>query len=180
MLKQDLKSQINKLWDKFWSGGISNPLMAIEQMSYIIFMKRIEDLDNRHKSLAEARGEKYQSIFEEYKECRWSNWKHFNADDMLRHVRDAVFPFIKKIRRGEDTLFAESMKDAVFLIPKASLLQEAVSIIDSINLSAQNQDVQGDIYEYLLNELKTSGMNGQFRTPRHIIKMIVSLVLWMH
>lgn len=176
MLAQELKSQINKLWDKFWSGGISNPLTAIEQMSYLIFMKRIEDLDNRHKSLAEARKEKYESIFEEYPDCRWSHWKHFNAEDMLRHVRDAVFPFIKKIRKGEDTLFAESMKDAVFLIPKASLLQEAVSIIDSINLSAQNQDVQGDIYEYLLNELKTSGKNGQFRTPRHIIRMIVGLV----
>jgi len=176
MLTQELKSQINKLWDKFWSGGISNPLSAIEQMSYLIFMKRIEDLDTRNKSLAEARKEKYQSIFDEYPECRWSHWKHFSADDMLRHVRDAVFPFIKKIRRGEDTLFAESMKDAVFLIPKASLLQEAVSIIDNINLSAQNQDVQGDIYEYLLNELKTSGMNGQFRTPRHIIRMAVGLV----
>ena len=175
MLKQELKTQINKLWDKFWSGGISNPLTAIEQMSYLIFMKRIEDLDNKHVETAKARGEKYTSIFEDYEECRWSHWKHFNADDMLRHVRDAVFPFIKQIRRGENTLFAESMKDAVFLIPKASLLQEAVSIIDSINLSAQNQDVQGDIYEYLLNELKTSGKNGQFRTPRHIIRMIVAL-----
>jgi type I restriction enzyme M protein len=176
MLKQELKSQINKLWDKFWSGGISNPLTAIEQMSYLIFMKRIEDLDNKHLDLAKARGEKYVSIFEEYKECRWSHWKHFGAEDMLRHVRDSVFPFIKNLRRGEDTLFSESMKDAVFLIPKASLLQEAVSIIDAINLSAQNQDVQGDIYEYLLNELKTSGKNGQFRTPRHIIRMIISLV----
>jgi len=176
MLKQELKAQINKLWDKFWSGGISNPLTAIEQMSYLIFMKRIEDLDNKHVELAKARGEKYTSIFEDYDECRWSQWKHFSADDMLRHVRDAVFPFIKQIKRGGDTLFAESMKDAVFLIPKASLLQEAVSIIDSINLSAQNQDVQGDIYEYLLNELKTSGKNGQFRTPRHIIRMIVALV----
>jgi type I restriction enzyme M protein len=175
MLKQELKTQINKLWDKFWSGGISNPLTAIEQMSYLIFMKRIEDLDNRNKDLAKARGEKYKSVFEDYNECKWSHWKHFSAEDMLRHVRDAVFPFIKNVRRGEDTLFAESMKDAVFLIPKASLLQEAVSIIDAINLSAQNQDVQGDIYEYLLNELKTSGKNGQFRTPRHIIRMIVSL-----
>ena len=176
MLKQELKSQINKLWDKFWSGGISNPLTAIEQMSYLIFMKRIEDLDNRNKSLAQARGEKYESVFEDYLECRWSHWKNFNSEDMLRHVRDSVFPFIKKIKKGDDTLFAESMKDAVFLIPKASLLQEAVSIIDSINLSAQNQDVQGDIYEYLLNELKTSGKNGQFRTPRHMIRMIIGLV----
>ncbi len=79
MLKQELKSQINKLWDKFWSSGISNPLTAIEQISYLIFMKRIEDLDDCNKSLAEARGEKYQSVFEDYPECRWSHWKNLGC-----------------------------------------------------------------------------------------------------
>ncbi len=176
MLKAELRAQIDKLWDKFWSGGIANPLTAIEQMSYLIFMKRLEDLDNKNREHATARNEEYHSVFENYEDCRWSHWKHFNAEDMLKHVREFVFPFIKNIRRGEDTLFSESMKDAVFIIPKASLLQEAVSIIDKINLSAQNQDVQGDIYEYLLNELQIAGKNGQFRTPRHLIRMIVSLV----
>jgi len=176
MLKADLKSKINQLWDKFWSGGISNPLTAIEQMSYLIFMKRLEDLDNQHLKIAEARGEKYRSIFKNNENCRWNNWKNLKAEDMLKHVRDKVFPFIKDLRNGEETLFSENMKDAVFLIPKPSLLQEAVNIIDSLNISSQNQDVQGDIYEYLLSELKTSGKNGQFRTPRHIIKMMVELI----
>ena len=176
MLKAELKSRINQLWDRFWSGGIANPLTAIEQMSYLIFMKRLEDLDVQHQRLSEARKEKYISIFEGHEDCKWSNWKYFPAEKMIKHVREVVFPFIKNIRRGEDTGFSKNMKDAIFVIPKPSLLQEAINIIDNINLSAQNQDVQGDIYEYLLNELKTSGKNGQFRTPRHIIRMMIELI----
>ncbi len=99
-----------------------------------------------------------------------------NAEDMLKHVRDMVFPFIKNLHDGEDTLFAQYMNDAVFMIPKPSLLQEAVGIIDELHISEQNQDTQGDIYEYLLSELKSAGKNGQFRTPRHIIRMMVELV----
>ena len=176
MLASELKAKINKLWDRFWSGGITNPLTAIEQMSYIIFMKRLEDLDNIHGKRALARGEKYNSIFVGHENCRWSEWKHFNAPDMMVHVKDVVFPFIKTVRDGEKTLFSEHMKDAIFMIPKPSLLQEAVSIIDELNITAQNRDIQGDIYEYLLSELKTAGKNGQFRTPRHIIRMMVALV----
>lgn len=176
MLKPDLKTKINQLWDRFWSGGISNPLTAIEQMSYLIFMKRLEDLDNQHSKISEARGDKYISIFKGHEKFRWSEWKHLPAEEMLKYVREEVFPFIKELRKGEDAIFSENMKDAVFIIPKPSLLQEAVNIIDSLNISSQNQDVQGDIYEHLLSELKTSGKNGQFRTPRHIIKMMVELI----
>lgn len=176
MLEAKLKSAINKLWDKFWSGGIANPLVAIEQISYLIFMKRLEDIDLKHIEKAEALDEKYESIFEGHEDCRWSTWKHYNAEKMLEHIRDKVFPFIKQIRRGEDTLFSENMKDAVFMIPKPSLLQEAVALIDELNISAQNKDTQGDIYEFLLNELHSSGKNGQFRTPRHIIRMMVELI----
>lgn len=176
MLAPELKAEINKLWDKFWSGGIANPLTAIEQMSYLIFMKRLEDLDNVEAKRAAARKEKQHSVFDGHENCRWSEWKHYNAPKMMDHVKDKVFPFIKSIRDGEKTLFAYHMKDAVFMIPKPSLLQEAVSILDEINITAQNRDTQGDIYEYLLSELKTAGKNGQFRTPRHIIRMIVALV----
>jgi type I restriction enzyme M protein len=176
MLASELKAEINKLWDKFWSGGIANPLTAIEQMSYLIFMKRLEDLDNVEAKRAAARKEKHHSVFEKHENCRWSEWKHYNAQKMMDHVKDKVFPFIKNIKDGEKTLFAYHMKDAVFLIPKPSLLQEAVSILDEINITAQNRDTQGDIYEYLLSELKSAGKNGQFRTPRHIIRMIVALV----
>jgi type I restriction enzyme M protein len=186
MLEQNLKSKINQLWDKFWSGGIANPLTAIEQMSYLIFIKRIEDEDNKRAKRAAAKKEDYTSIFDgkikigsaEYdkKICRWSEWKHLPAEEMLVHVKDIVFPFLKNLHNGEGSFFAEHMKDAMFLIPKASLLQEAVAIVDELSISKQNVDTQGDIYEYLLNELKTSGKNGQFRTPRHIIRMMCELV----
>jgi type I restriction enzyme M protein len=139
-------------------------------------MKRLEDLDNTHQKRAEARKEKYESIFKGHENCRWSHWKYFNAEDMLKHIRDVVFPFIKQLRRGEDTKFAENMKDSAFLIPKPSLLQESVSIIDELNITSRNQDIQGDVYEYLLSMLNISGENGQFRTPRHIIRMMVELV----
>ena len=176
MLAPELKAQINKLWNRFWSGGIANPLTAIEQMSYLIFMKRLEDLDTIHEKRANARKEQYKSIFEGHENCRWSQWKHLNAVDMLNHVQISVFPFIKELHNGDDTLYSQYMKDAVFVIPKASLLQEAVAIIDEMNITERNQDTQGDIYEYLLNQLSTSGLNGQFRTPRHIIRMMVELV----
>ena len=163
----ELKSKIDKLWNLFYSGGMSNPLAAIEQISYLIFMKRLEDMDTHERKTAERRGLKYQSIFKGREKCRWSHWMHFDAELMLSHVRDDVFRFIKELR-GTGAFYAEAMKDAVFLIPKPSLLQEAVKIIDELNLSAQGLDVQGDIYEYLLS--------GQFRTPRHIIRMMVQLI----
>src|SRR2546427_6304720 len=176
MLTPELKQQINGLWDQFWSGGIANPLVAIEQMSYLIFMKRLEDLDSIHARNAAARGEVRQSVFIGHEDSRWSRWKHLNAEAMLTHVRDVVFPFIKNLTNGDETYYSRYMKDAQFVIPKAALLQEAVSIIDSMKIAEQNQDTQGDIYEHLLGELKTAGKNGQFRTPRHIIRMMVELV----
>ncbi|PKL62763.1 MAG: DNA methyltransferase [Methanomicrobiales archaeon HGW-Methanomicrobiales-2] len=175
-LASDLKSKIDTLWDRFWSGGMSNPLQSIEQMSYLIFMKRLEDTDVVEQNRARARGVPYTSVFEGHEECRWSSWKHYPAEQMLVHVRDKVFPFIKGLHNGEKTLFARQMRDAVFMIPKPSLLQEAVALIDEMNITAQNRDTQGDIYEYLLSQLSTAGKNGQFRTPRHIIRMIVELV----
>lgn len=171
----EVKSKIDKLWDMFYSGGMSNPLSAIEQISYLIFMKRLEDMDNQQKKAAERRGQSYISIFKSKESSRWSHWMHFDAERMLKHVRDTVFPFIKELNGGNN-FYAESMKDAVFLIPKPSLIQEAVKVIDEINLFAKDIDLQGDIYEYLLSEISQSGKNGQFRTPRHIIRMIVELV----
>lgn len=178
MLAQELKSKVDKLWNLFWSGGIANPLTAIEQISYLIFMKRLDEEDLKRKSDAEWTKKKYDSIFTSEK-LRWSKWKHMEAEEMLKHVRDNVFPFIKKMDRmnsADGNSFAHQMKDAVFIIPKASLLVEAVEIIDNLKITEQNQDTQGDIYEYLLSELQSSGKNGQFRTPRHIIKMMCALV----
>lgn len=173
-LEQELKSKIRKLWDKFWSGGISNPLQAIEQISYLIYMKKLEDKDTLEEQNATLRGEKFKSAFEGHEECRWSSWSHKSADEILEHVRDVVFPFMRDLGE-DDSLYAEYMKDASFSIPTASLLIEAVSIINDMHIKEQNQDTQGDIYEYLLSELQTAGKNGQFRTPRHIIQMMVEL-----
>lgn len=175
-IEPETKTKIDALWDRFWSGGMSNPLQSIEQMSYLIFMKRLEDMDVLEQRRANAMDKEYISIFEENEDCRWSVWKHKSAEDMINHVREVVFPFIKNIHDGEKTLFSQHMKDAVFVIPKPTLLQEAVGIIDELNISAQSADVQGDLYEYLLSQLATAGKNGQFRTPRHIIRMIVELV----
>ena len=144
MLAPEVKSQINKLWDRFWSGGLANPLTAIEQITYLIFMKRLEELDNSDKDRATARGEDFNSVFNgkinvngrdiDCKKCRWSDWKHLSAEDMLIHVRDEVFPFIKNITKQGNGDFAKQMEDAVFMIPKPSLLQEAVGIIDDLKI----------------------------------------------
>lgn len=170
-----LKSKVDSLWDKFWAGGIANPITAIEQMSYLIFLKRLEDMDNTRAAAAKRKSESYRSVFHRNKDCRWSYWSQLPGDQMLKHVRDKVFDFLRDL--GSDTsTFTQHMQDAVFIIPKASLLQEAVKIIDDMHIAEQNIDVQGDLYEYLLMQLTTAGKNGQFRTPRHIIRMMVKLV----
>ena len=171
-----LKSKVDALWNRFWSGGISNPLTAIEQMSYLIFLKRLEDIDNQQTASAKRRGTAFKSVFEgDNEKCRWSYWSQLPGTEMLKHVRDEVFEFLRNLGT-ETSTFTQQMQDAVFIIPKASLLQEAVSIIDDMHISEQNIDVQGDLYEYLLGQLATAGKNGQFRTPRHIIRMMVKLV----
>ena len=175
MLDTNLKSKINKLWDKFWSGGLSNPITAIEQMSYLIFMKKLEDEDEKRIREAGFTGEKYVSAFKGHEDCKWKNWVTKPAETILEHVRDKVFPFMRSLGGNGNSLYKEYMKGANFSIPTASLLIEAVNIINDIHIKEQNQDTQGDIYEYLLSELQTAGKNGQFRTPRHIINMMVDL-----
>jgi type I restriction enzyme M protein len=175
MLDAELKSKINHLWDKFWSGGISNPLQAIEQISYLIFMKRLENEDIRREKDSQLTGEEFKSIFENNKDCKWSIWTQYSADKILDHIRDIVFPFLRNLGE-EDSLYKKYMKDSSFTIPTASLLIEAVKIINDMHIKEQNRDAQGDLYEYLLSELKTAGKNGQFRTPRHIIKMMTEIV----
>lgn len=190
MLSNYIKSEINNLWDKFWSGGIANPLTAIEQISYLLFMKRIDELDLKRKSDAEFLAQKYTSIFDGVDEDgepnerkRWSYFKQLEGGEMLKYVQTKVFPFIKNLKNGNQ-VFSEHMKDAVFIIPKASLLVESINIIENIYQEIDReqkegqsfQDTQGDVYEYLLSEIASAGKNGQFRTPRHIIQMICSLV----
>lgn len=184
MLTQDLKSKIDKLWNTFWWNGISDPLTAIEQINYLIFMKRMDDIDKQ--SLIKASRIKtfeYNSVFEwEYEynwktydkqTFRWSHWSEMSADEMFVFVKDIVFPFIKNI---DESLYADSLKDAVFMIPNASLLVSAVSIIEDLEITHQNEDTAWDIYEYLLNEISAAGKWGAFRTPRHIIEMIIDII----
>lgn len=181
----NLKSKVDQLWNRFWSGGISNPLTAIEQMSYLIFLKRLEDMDNARAAAAKRRKTDFKSVFTgkmdvggrkiDKEKCRWSYWSQLPGDEMLRHVRDTVFEFLRNLG-SETSSFTQHMEDAMFSIPKASLLQEAVKIIDDMHISEQNIDVQGDLYEYLLGQLSTAGKNGQFRTPRHIIRMMTKLI----
>jgi len=175
MLDAELKSKINLLWNKFWSGGISNPLNAIEQMSYLIFMKRLEDEDNSKEQNAKLLGQKFTSLFPK-NDLKWSVWTQMPGDQMIEYVRDEVFPFLRKLNGGEKSIYSKYMKNASFAIPTASLLSEAVKIINDMHIKEQNRDTKGDIYEYLLSQLQTAGKNGQFRTPRHIIKMMVELL----
>ncbi|MBU1151325.1 type I restriction-modification system subunit M [Patescibacteria group bacterium] len=184
MLNTKLKSSIDHLWDRFWSGGISNPLTAIEQISYMLFMKRIDELDLKKQQDAEFTGEKFESFFNhENQDCRWSHFRHMEGGEMLTHMQAKVFPFLKSLD-GEKSPFAKHMSNAVFIISKPSLLVEAVTIIDEIfeEISKQEedgqgfQDTQGDLYEYLLSEMSSAGKLGQFRTPRHIIQLICELV----
>ena len=184
MLNPAIRSKIDALWDKFWSGGIANPLVAMEQISYLLFMRRLDAEDRKRAEDAEWLGKKYASIFEGHEECRWSQFRHLPGAEMLAKVRDEAFTFIKGLG-GEGHHFSRHMGDAVFIVPKPSLLVEAVSIIDDIYEEIERersdngqtfQDTQGDIYEHLLSEIASAGKNGQFRTPRHIIQMICHLV----
>lgn len=176
MLDPELKSKINLLWNKFWSGGISNPLQAIEQMSYLIFMKRLEDEDVAREQNSKLLGEKYNSIFKGNVDCKWSKWTEMPAEQMLEHVRDKVFPFLRKLNSEKKSAYSRYMKDSSFTIPTASLLVEAVKIINDMHIKEQNRDTKGDIYEYLLSQLQTAGKNGQFRSPRHIIQMMTEIL----
>lgn len=199
----ELKSKIDQLWNKFWSGGISNPLTAIEQITYLLFMKRLDELDQKRQADAEWTSENYISKFTgtwippeernwpaseqrpiEKRTLRWSEFKRMQAEEMLQHVQGKVFPFLKDLN-GAESNFTHHMKNAVFIIPKPALLVEAVKTIDEIfevmeRDSRENgqafQDIQGDVYEFLLSEIATAGKNGQFRTPRHIIKLMADLV----
>lgn len=174
MITGTLRNQIDKLWTEFWTGGITNPLTVIEQISFLMFARLLDIAETRAEKRAARLGKPFQGQFSaKEQERRWSNFKNLSAEQMLKTVRDEVFPHFRTLGDSEST-FAEYMTDAQLLIQKPSLLVSAVNMIDALPLT--EGDTKGDLYEYLLSKLTTAGINGQFRTPRHIIRLMVDLV----
>jgi type I restriction enzyme M protein len=177
LLTGEIRSQVDRVWDAFWTGGISNPLEVIEQFTYLLFIKRLDELHTVREAKANRLKRPIEDpIFdEEQQELRWSRFKNFDPRTMYWVVNEQVFPFMKGLGGDGDSAFAKHMKDARFTLPpeKAGLLAKVVDMIDDIPM--EGRDTKGDLYEYMLSKLTTAGQNGQFRTPRHIIKMMVEM-----
>ena len=167
-------SEIDRLWTTFWTGGITNPLTVIEQISFLMFARLLDVTETRNEKKAERTKKPFKRIFSEKEQhLRWKSLRHIEkGDELLRVVRDEVFPHFRKLNGG--TTFSEYMQDAQLMIQKPSLLVAAVEMIDKLPII--EGDAKGDLYEYLLGKLTTAGINGQFRTPRHIIRFMVELL----
>jgi type I restriction enzyme M protein len=181
MLTAEIRGQIDRIWDAFWSGGISNPLEVIEQITYLLFIRRLDDL----QTLAENKAAQLKTPIERkvfpdgndakgrpYSDLRWSRFKHLAAAEMYTVVGEHVFLFLRTLG-GDDSTYAHHMKDARFTIPTPALLAKVVDLID--NVPMEDRDTKGDLYEYMLGKIATAGQNGQFRTPRHIIRLMVEM-----
>ncbi|MEY4199473.1 MAG: hypothetical protein RLZZ265_1213, partial [Verrucomicrobiota bacterium] len=182
MLTGDIRSKIDALWNAFWTGGISNPLEVIEQITYLLSLKRLDDLHTLEENkAARLKLQKLERrVFPEgkdpkgrpYEHCRWSRFKHFEAKEMFTVVGEHVFPFLRTLG-GDGSTYAHHMKDARFTIPTPALLAKVVDMIDGVPM--EDRDTKGDLYEYMLGKIAAAGQNGQFRTPRHIIKLMVAM-----
>lgn len=174
MLTGKLKNQVDDIWEVFWTGGVTNPISVIEQFTYLLFIRRLDEIHTIRERKANATNKDIEDpIFTtEQSELRWKNLLNADPQAMFNTVKDKVFPFIKTIN-GEDTAFAKHMSDAIFMIPKPIVLDRVMRLIDSIEM--KDRDTKGDLYEYMLSKLQSSGTNGQFRTPRHIIQMMVEM-----
>lgn len=174
MITGELKNKVDRIWEIFWTGGVTNPLSVIEQFTYLIFIKSLDDKQLREEGEAVLLGLEPKIIFNDsQQDYRWSNFKQFEAEKMYDNMQNGVFPFIKNLHSNEASSFAKFMENAIFQIPTPQILEKIVTNIDSLELEG---DIKGDLYEYLLSKLATSGTNGQFRTPRHIIDMMVRLI----
>lgn len=189
MITGELKNKIDSLWEIFWMGGLTNPLDVIEQMTYLMFIRDLDDADNTHSKESAMLGLPYESIFADEitigersiagNQLKWSVFHDFPAQKMYSTMQEWVFPFIKGLHGNKESAYAKYMDDAIFKIPTPLMLDKIVTAMDDIYeqmSQLKNADVRGDIYEYLLSKLATAGVNGQFRTPRHIIKMMIELV----
>jgi type I restriction enzyme M protein len=175
MLTGELRNKVDKIWETFWTGGITNPLTVIEQFTYLLFIKGLDEVETQREQEAVLLGIDFERIFPEDKQhLRWSKFKNLEATQMYEIVSKEVFPFIKNLHGNKDSAYAKYMGDAIFMIPTPQMLTKIVDGID--NIPMKDRDTKGDLYEYLLSKIATAGTNGQFRTPRHIIDMMVELV----
>ncbi len=178
MITGALRSRIDSLWTDFWTGGITNPLTVIEQITFLMYSRLLDMQERTQEKRGAVTGKREPSLFGDAdQDCRWETWRHYGGPEMLPHVRDRVFPHFRRLAErssGDASHFAAFMKDAQLMIQKESLLVKAVNAVHELPL--EKGDTKGDLYEYLLSKLTTAGINGQFRTPRHIIRMIVELM----
>ena len=176
MITGELRSKIDRLWDAFWSGGISNPLEVIEQITYLMFIKRLDDLQTLKENKSNRTGKPIENPVyaeDDPQELRWSVFTEMSPEDMYQVVADGVFPWLRRLG-GEGSTYSNHMKDARFTIPTPNLLAKAVDALDDLPLD--RGDTKGDLYEYMLSKIATAGHNGQFRTPRHIIQLMVEMM----
>jgi type I restriction enzyme M protein len=180
MITGEIKSKVDRIWDTLWSGGISNPLTIIEQLTYLLFIKRLDEIHTLKENKANRLKKPIEDpIFTQKQETlRWSRFKDFSPEEMFNTLRDHVFPFMKSLGRsasGEgDSTYSHHMKDATFMMPTPRVLANIVDQLDAIDMA--DSDTKGDLYEYMLGKIASAGQNGQFRTPRHIIKLMVDMV----
>ena len=181
MITGELKSKVDKIWDTMWSGGISNPLSVIEQLTYLLFIKRLDELHTLAERKSARTGKPIEApVFAADEDAvRWSRFKETAPEQMFETVRDKVFPFIKSIGQNKgdgaeaDSTYSHHMKDALFMMPTARVLANVVDQLDGIDMA--DSDTKGDLYEYMLGKIASAGQNGQFRTPRHIIRLMVEM-----
>lgn len=189
MITGELKNKIDRLWETFWTGGITNPLDVVEQMTYLMFIHDLDATDNQRAKESAMLGLPHKSIFADEvrvgertipgNQLKWSVFHDLPAGQMYSTLQEWVFPFIKDLHADKDSAYAKYMGDAIFKIPTPLMLDKIVTAMDEIYVQAEqlhDADVRGDIYEYLLSKIATAGVNGQFRTPRHIIRMMVDMM----
>ena len=189
MITGEIKNRIDQIWDTFWTGGITNSLTILEQMTYLFFMKMLDDAQTDREAAAGIFGGQIDNpVFKmgdkwhnpdtdkdvPYESLRWHVFKNYEAEKMFNTVRNDVFVFIKDLGGAKESAYSRFMQNAVFLIQNPRTLTR---VVDGINeLDMNNRDTMGDVYEYILGKMAASGTNGQFRTPRHIIRMMVNLM----
>jgi type I restriction enzyme M protein len=174
----ELRSKIDRVWDAFWSGGISNPLEVVEQITYLLFLRRLDDRQTLAEKKARLTGTIEDPVYlPGQQHLRWSRFKNEAPAVMYRTVGEEVFPFLRRLGDqvgGDGSTYSDHMRDARFTIPTPALLSKVVDLVDGIPLD--DRDTNGDLYEYLLGKIASAGVNGQFRTPRHIIQLMVDLM----